>query len=231
MTAILLEERADGVLRLTLNRPEARNALSIALMTALIEALGRAADGPRSPGRRHRRRRPRLLRRARSARAARGPGARDLPAGLCAVQRTDAGDRPPAQAGHRRGARGRDGGRLPAGRDLRSGGRRRGGPVCDARGQYRPLLLDADGGADPRGRAQGGDGDAADRRADRRRDGARARARQPGGAAGAGCARRSTGSPGRSPANPPSPSRSARRRSTARPSSISPPPIAMPPRS
>ncbi len=32
-----------GVLRLTLNRPEARNALSIALMTALIEALGRAA--------------------------------------------------------------------------------------------------------------------------------------------------------------------------------------------
>jgi enoyl-CoA hydratase/carnithine racemase len=40
---MLLEERAGGVLRLTLNRPEARNALSIALMTALIEALGRAA--------------------------------------------------------------------------------------------------------------------------------------------------------------------------------------------
>ena len=40
----LLLEASDGrVLRLTLNRPEARNALSMALMTALIEALGRAA--------------------------------------------------------------------------------------------------------------------------------------------------------------------------------------------
>jgi enoyl-CoA hydratase/carnithine racemase len=49
MTAILLEERADGVLRLTLNRPQARNALSIELMTALIEALGRAATDPEAP--------------------------------------------------------------------------------------------------------------------------------------------------------------------------------------
>jgi enoyl-CoA hydratase/carnithine racemase len=43
MTTILLEERAHGALRLTLNRPEARNALSVALMTTLVEALGRAA--------------------------------------------------------------------------------------------------------------------------------------------------------------------------------------------
>jgi len=43
MTAILLEEGSDGVLRLTLNRPEARNALSVALMTKLVEALGHAA--------------------------------------------------------------------------------------------------------------------------------------------------------------------------------------------
>ena len=48
MAAMLLEERADGVLRLTLNRPEARNALSIELMTALVAALGRAADDPHS---------------------------------------------------------------------------------------------------------------------------------------------------------------------------------------
>jgi enoyl-CoA hydratase/carnithine racemase len=48
MAAILLEERADGVLRLTLNRPEARNALSVELMAALLEALGRAADDPHS---------------------------------------------------------------------------------------------------------------------------------------------------------------------------------------
>jgi enoyl-CoA hydratase/carnithine racemase len=46
MTAILLEERADRILRLTLNRPGARNALSIDLMTALIEALGGAAKNP-----------------------------------------------------------------------------------------------------------------------------------------------------------------------------------------
>jgi len=46
MTAILLEERANGVLRLTLNRPEARNALSLALMTTLVETLGRAAADP-----------------------------------------------------------------------------------------------------------------------------------------------------------------------------------------
>lgn len=48
MAAILLEERADEVLRLTLNRPEARNALSIELMRGLVEALGRAADDPHS---------------------------------------------------------------------------------------------------------------------------------------------------------------------------------------
>jgi enoyl-CoA hydratase/carnithine racemase len=48
MAAILLEERTDGVLRLTLNRPEARNALSVELMTALLEALGHAADDPHS---------------------------------------------------------------------------------------------------------------------------------------------------------------------------------------
>src|ERR1700757_4729738 len=48
MTTVLLEQRAGGVLRLTLNRPEARNALSIGLMTALLEALGRAAMDPQT---------------------------------------------------------------------------------------------------------------------------------------------------------------------------------------
>jgi enoyl-CoA hydratase/carnithine racemase len=46
MTAMLLEERTDSVLRLTLNRPEARNALSLALMITLVEALGRATADP-----------------------------------------------------------------------------------------------------------------------------------------------------------------------------------------
>ncbi len=40
---VLLEAREDGILRLTLNRPEQRNALSVGLMAALSEALERAA--------------------------------------------------------------------------------------------------------------------------------------------------------------------------------------------
>lgn len=41
---VLLESAGeDGVLRLTLNRPQARNALSLGLMEKLIAALGRAA--------------------------------------------------------------------------------------------------------------------------------------------------------------------------------------------
>src|SRR5712692_9594701 len=39
----LLEALADGVLRLVLNRPAARNALSVGLMTSLSDALHRAA--------------------------------------------------------------------------------------------------------------------------------------------------------------------------------------------
>ena len=43
---VLREEYDRGVLRLTLNRPDARNALSAALMSALLEALSRAATDP-----------------------------------------------------------------------------------------------------------------------------------------------------------------------------------------
>jgi enoyl-CoA hydratase/carnithine racemase len=46
--SVLLETHNDGVLRLTLNRPEARNALSIELMTVLLEALGRTAKDRQS---------------------------------------------------------------------------------------------------------------------------------------------------------------------------------------
>ena len=42
----LLEQLDDGVLRLTLNRPERRNALSRGLIAALDQALQRAADTP-----------------------------------------------------------------------------------------------------------------------------------------------------------------------------------------
>lgn len=44
---VLLESCEAGVLRLTMNRPQARNALSEALMAALTDALGRAANEPR----------------------------------------------------------------------------------------------------------------------------------------------------------------------------------------
>jgi enoyl-CoA hydratase/carnithine racemase len=45
---VLLEAYEHGVLRLTMNRPQARNALSVALMDALIDALGRAAKDPQT---------------------------------------------------------------------------------------------------------------------------------------------------------------------------------------
>src|SRR5271167_4362290 len=45
---VLLEEHDGAILRLTLNRPDARNALSVALMSALLEALARAAADPQA---------------------------------------------------------------------------------------------------------------------------------------------------------------------------------------
>jgi enoyl-CoA hydratase/carnithine racemase len=45
---VLLEENDRGVLRLTLNRPDARNALSVALMSALLEATAHAAKDPQA---------------------------------------------------------------------------------------------------------------------------------------------------------------------------------------
>lgn len=46
MTHLLLEELVDGVLTLTLNRPERRNALSAELQAGLLEALDRAESNP-----------------------------------------------------------------------------------------------------------------------------------------------------------------------------------------
>src|SRR5438874_11479606 len=42
-TPVLLEERTEGVLRLVMNRPAQRNALSVALMSALQESHERSA--------------------------------------------------------------------------------------------------------------------------------------------------------------------------------------------
>ena len=45
---VLLKESDRGVLRLTLNRPDARNALSAALMLELLDALARVAEDPQA---------------------------------------------------------------------------------------------------------------------------------------------------------------------------------------
>ncbi len=73
MTDMLLRRDSDGVAILTLNRPPARNALSMGLMEALDAALAAIADDPAIARRHHRRQRPRLLRRPRPAGDARHP--------------------------------------------------------------------------------------------------------------------------------------------------------------
>ena len=85
-----------------------------------------------------------------------------------------------AAAGDRARARHRHRGRLPARRRCatsRSPPTSRRFAVLGR--ERRPVLLDAGGGARAQRRPQAGDGDAPDRRIHRRRDGARARARQP----------------------------------------------------
>src|SRR5262245_55520244 len=44
--ADLLESKSDGVATLTMNRPEAKNALSTAMLDGLLEALPRLAQDP-----------------------------------------------------------------------------------------------------------------------------------------------------------------------------------------
>ena len=162
----------DGIALLTLNRPEARNSLS--------EAHARRAvrdASPRSPP----------TRRVRAVvLAANGPAfcaGHDLKE-LTARRSDPDGGRAyftaaswttcsammqqivrPAAAGDRRGARRRHRRRLPAGRELRSRGRlRRPRKFATPGVEYRPVLLDADGGAVAQCRAQARDGNAAHRR-------------------------------------------------------------------
>ena len=80
----------------------------------------------------------------------------------------------------------------------------------------RPLLHDADGGADPRRRPQARPGDAAHRRRDRRADGDGVGPGQPRRARRASSTKRRSCSPSRSPKPARSPSPSASRRSTRR---------------
>ena len=142
---VLLESLdGDGVLRLVLNRPAARNALSVRLMTALGEALDRAAanQGCRvvviagaEPG----------FCAGHDLRELRADPSRALTSVLPAAP--DAADRPAGEAGDRRN-RHRHRRRVPARRDLRSGGCCRRCAVCH------PASIsgfaDPDGRVDPR---------------------------------------------------------------------------------
>lgn len=46
MSGVLIEALEDGLLTLTLNRPERRNALDTAMLEALVDATRRAATNP-----------------------------------------------------------------------------------------------------------------------------------------------------------------------------------------
>jgi len=65
---VLLRRDEDGIAVLTLNRPQARNALSVALMARLQDSIDAIAGDAAVRVVVNRRRRPRLLRRSRSAR-------------------------------------------------------------------------------------------------------------------------------------------------------------------
>ncbi len=227
---ILLEAREQGVLRLTMNRPQARNALSVALMAALIDALGRAAEDREA--------RVVVIAGAGPAFCA-GHDLREIRQdrrretyeqlfAQCSQLMLAIVHLPKPVIAEVHGVATAAGCQLVASCDLAVAAE-------DARfatpGVNIGLFCSTPMVALSR---------AVGRKAamemlltgelDQRRAGARDRARQPGGperriARFGRCARRA-----RSPANRPSPWRSARRRSIARPSSISPPPIAMPPR-
>ena len=159
-------ERQAGVLVLTLGAPrQAQQPVGSDAGRAALRHR-RGWRGCRRAGRRHRRQRHDLLRRPRSQGAERAAQrcrrrARLLRDDHAPVRRDDALDRALSEARDRRGAGHGHGRRLPARRLLRPGGGRRGGELCHARRQHRPVLLDADGGAVAQRPAQAGDGDAA----------------------------------------------------------------------
>ena len=154
---------ADGIAWLTLNRPAARNALSMALMEALDAALAEAAadaavQGGGDRGQRARRSPPATTC-GNCAPTDRAGARRCSPAAPRLMTRIVRLPKPVIARVH--GVATAAGCQLVASCDLAVAAEDR--PLRHAGRQHRPVLLDADGGADPRGGAQGGDGDAADR--------------------------------------------------------------------
>ena len=184
---VLLREDRGPVALLTLNRPEARNALSEELIGALTSAIRRSTDRMLCAHRHHRLRhsvliRPRSQGTDRASQRHR-PRLRLLRQNHCVVLEHDVDHRAIAETGDRRGQRHCHGCGLSTGRELRSGGGEPRCALCHARRQYRPVLLYAHGGALPQCLAQNGHGNAAARRDDRRRECDGARSRQSRGAA------------------------------------------------
>ena len=166
--SVLLRQDADGVATLTLNRPQARNALSLDLMERLIVELDAiAADasvrvvviagaGPAFSA-------------GHDLREVRGTTDEEFYKKLFATCSTaDAGGHASAEAGDRARARRGFRRRLPARRELRPRGRVGGRDLRHARREYRSLLLDAHGRGQPQDRPQADDGDAAAGRPHRR---------------------------------------------------------------
>ena len=166
--------RADGpVVRLTLNRPGKRNALSLELMEDLLATLRRLG---KDPGVRaividstQARRSPRVTTSTEMV-------GRDVPfyQRLFDVCKRAHGDHPPcATTGHRKGRGDGDGGGLPACRRLRPGGGRRWGTLCHSGREDRPFCSTPMVPLLARDRPQACAGDAAHRPADHRRHRAR----------------------------------------------------------
>ena len=142
---LLLRRDADGIAWLTLNRPSARNALSLGLMRVLVAELRGDRCRYFGEGRRNWWRRPGVLRRPRPARAPRQPRSRGLRGDVPALLATDDRDRAVAAAGDCPRTRPGHGGRLPACGGLRLGCGGRGSRVRHAGREDRPVLHHADG--------------------------------------------------------------------------------------
>ena len=110
MSDTVLYDVTDGVATVTLNRPDAMNALDTELKTALRDTLLGRCRGPAGPRRRADRQRPGVLRRAGPRRARGEPGLRGgrrgrLDDGAGALHADRDGARDDAQAGDRGGQR------------------------------------------------------------------------------------------------------------------------------
>ena len=155
-------EREGVVAVLTMNRPEKRNALSLAMMRELDAALAQLAQDRAIARHRSARRGAGILGRSRSPRAAR-PRCRNLSDDFRRMRWLNGAHGGDSAAGHRRGRAVATAAGCQLVAALRSRGRLDGSDVRDTGRSHRALLQHADGGAYASGRAEARDGDVAHR--------------------------------------------------------------------